>query len=73
MTAAAFTPIVISAPASAQATASSSNSSAAATFLMLDVITRPFIQALAQRNVITGFADGTFSRMNQWTALNLPQ
>jgi len=28
---------------------------------MLDVITaRPFIQALAQRNVITGFADGTF-------------
>jgi len=38
---------------------------------MLDVITgRPFIQA--QRNVI-GFADGTFSRMNQWTALNLPQ
>jgi len=33
---------------------------------MLDVITgRPFIQALAQRNVITGFADGTFSRMNQ--------
>jgi len=41
---------------------------------MLDVITgRPFIQALAQRNVITGFADGTFGRMNQWTALNLPQ
>jgi len=26
-----------------------------------------------QRNVITGFADGTFRRMNQWTALNLPQ
>lgn len=65
MTASAFIPIVTSAPASAQATAPASpgpTSGAAATFpdVGRDYWARPFIQALAQRNVITGFADGTF-------------
>ena len=65
MTAGAFIPIVTSAPASAQATAPASpgpTPGAAATFpdVGRDYWARPFIQALAQRNVITGFADGTF-------------
>ncbi len=65
MTAGAFIPIVTSAPASAQATAPASpgpTPGATATFpdVGRDYWARPFIQALAQRNVITGFADGTF-------------
>lgn len=67
ITASACTQIVTSAPAGAQATAPDPGSPAptpatAATFpdVGRDYWARPFIQALAQRNVITGFADGTF-------------
>lgn len=67
ITASAVTPILISTQASAQATAptpapASPTPGAAATFpdVAPDYWARPFIQALAARNVITGFPDGTF-------------
>lgn len=62
MTAGAVTPIVISAPVSAQATSPSPTPASAATFADIapNYWALPFIQALAQKNVITGFPDGTF-------------
>lgn len=66
MTASAVTPILISTQALAQTTAPtpvpSSTPGATATFsdVAPDYWARPFIQALAARNVITGFPDGTF-------------
>ncbi|MBD0302441.1 MAG: S-layer homology domain-containing protein, partial [Tolypothrix sp. T3-bin4] len=78
MTAATITPIVISAPASSQntvpsttpspATPSPATPSPASTVNLSDVSSdywaRPFIQVLADNNVITGFPDGSF-RPNQ--------
>lgn len=67
MTVGAVTPILISTQASAQATAPTPapafpTPSAAATFpdVAPDYWARPFIQALAARNAIAGFPDGTF-------------
>ena len=72
ITASAVTPIVISARASAQdtsptptppaATPASPTPAATTTFPDVgpDYWAQPFIQALAARNVITGFPDGTF-------------
>lgn len=70
MTAGAVTPIITSAPASAQSTAPTTSPSltpspsptSAATFsdVPANYWAQPFIQALAQRNIVTGFADGTF-------------
>jgi uncharacterized surface protein with fasciclin (FAS1) repeats len=74
MTTATITPIVISAPALSQntvpspATPSPATPSPASTVNLSDVSSdywaRPFIQALADNNVISGFPDGTF-RPNQ--------
>ncbi|MFS0517751.1 fasciclin domain-containing protein [Nostoc sp. UIC 10607] len=77
MTAATITPIVISAPASSQNTVPSTTPSPAtpsatpsptSTVNLSDVSSdywaRPFIQVLADNNVITGFPDGSF-RPNQ--------
>jgi uncharacterized surface protein with fasciclin (FAS1) repeats len=73
MTAATITPIVISAPASSQtpvpsATPSPATPSPTSTVNLSDVSSdywaRPFIQALAENNVISGFPDGTY-RPNQ--------
>lgn len=69
ITAGAVTPIMISKTASAQATDPNStpspaapSSSTAANFsdVPADYWAQPFIQALAARNIITGFPDGTF-------------
>ncbi|HCF29818.1 MAG TPA: hypothetical protein DEV81_22035 [Cyanobacteria bacterium UBA11049] len=74
MTAGAVTPIITSVPASAQSTAPTTSPSltpspvaspsptSAATFsdVGANYWAQPFIQALAQRNIITGFVDGTF-------------
>uniref|UniRef100_A0A0C1RPK6 Beta-Ig-H3/fasciclin n=1 Tax=Tolypothrix bouteillei VB521301 TaxID=1479485 RepID=A0A0C1RPK6_9CYAN len=61
MTVGAMVPIAISAPAIAQ-TASPSLSQSVENFsdVAPDYWARPFIQALAQRNIITGFPNGTF-------------
>ncbi|MEH2023395.1 fasciclin domain-containing protein [Nostoc sp.] len=73
MTAATISPIVISAPASSQtpvpsATPSPATPSPTSTVNLSDVSSdywaRPFIQALAENNVISGFPDGTY-RPNQ--------
>ncbi|MCC5602603.1 fasciclin domain-containing protein [Nostoc favosum] len=78
MTAATITPLVISAPASSQNTVPSATPSPetqspatpspTSTVNLSDVSSdywaRPFIQALADNNVITGFPDGSF-RPNQ--------
>ncbi|WP_414517296.1 fasciclin domain-containing protein [Nostoc sp. PCC 9305] len=73
MTAATLTPIVISAPASSQtpvpsATPAPATPSPTSTVNLSDVSSdywaRPFIQALAENNVISGFPDGTY-RPNQ--------
>ncbi|MEH2353394.1 fasciclin domain-containing protein [Nostoc sp.] len=73
ITAATITPIVISAPASSQtpvpsATPSPATPSPTSTVNLSDVSSdywaRPFIQALAENNVISGFPDGTY-RPNQ--------
>jgi uncharacterized surface protein with fasciclin (FAS1) repeats len=70
MTAATITPIVISAPASSQNTVPSATPTPtpASTVNLSDVSSdywaRPFIQALADNNVIAGFPDGSF-RPNQ--------
>ncbi|MEH1942120.1 MAG: fasciclin domain-containing protein [Nostoc sp.] len=78
MTAATITPIVISAPASSQntvpsatpspGTESPATQSPTSTVNLSDVSSdywaRPFIQALAESNVIAGFPDGSF-RPNQ--------
>ncbi|MEH2087921.1 fasciclin domain-containing protein [Nostoc sp.] len=73
MTAATITPIVISAPASSQtpvpsATPLPATPSPTSTVNLSDVSSdywaRPFIQALAENNVISGFPDGTY-RPNQ--------
>ncbi|MBD2509319.1 fasciclin domain-containing protein [Nostoc muscorum FACHB-395] len=73
MTAATITPIVISTPASSQNTVPSETPSPAtpsptSTVNLSDVSSdywaRPFIQALADNNVIAGFPDGSF-RPNQ--------
>ncbi len=73
MTAATITPIIISAPASSQnavpsAIPSPATPSPASTVNLSDVSSdywaRPFIQALADNNVISGFPDGSF-RPNQ--------
>lgn len=62
MTVCAFVPIVISAPAIAQRTSPSPRPSAEVNFsdVAPDFWARPFIQALAQKNIITGFPNGTF-------------
>jgi len=64
MTAATVTPIVISAPASSQNTVPTTTPSPTSTVNLSDVSSdywaRPFIQVLADNNVITGFPDGTF-------------
>lgn len=68
MTAATITPIVISTPASSQNTVPSTTPSPTSSVNLSDVSSdywaRPFIQALADNNVITGFPDGSF-RPNQ--------
>ncbi|MBN3878509.1 MULTISPECIES: fasciclin domain-containing protein [unclassified Nostoc] len=73
ITAATITPIVISAPASSQTpvpsvTPSPATPSPTSTVNLSDVSSdywaRPFIQALAENNVISGFPDGTY-RPNQ--------
>jgi uncharacterized surface protein with fasciclin (FAS1) repeats len=72
MTAATITPIVISTPASSQNTVPSTTPSATPTptstvnlsDVSSDYWARPFIQVLAQNNVISGFPDGSF-RPNQ--------
>ncbi|MCL6753412.1 fasciclin domain-containing protein [Nostoc sp. CCCryo 231-06] len=68
MTAATITPIVISTPASSQNTVPSTTPSPTSTVNLSDVSSdywaRPFIQALADNNVISGFPDGSF-RPNQ--------
>lgn len=68
MTVATITPIVISTPASSQSTVPSGTPSTTSTANLSDVSSdywaRPFIQALADNNVIAGFPDGTF-RPNQ--------
>ncbi|MBD2519909.1 fasciclin domain-containing protein [Nostoc sp. FACHB-973] len=72
MTTATVAPIVISAPASSQNTVPSTTPSATpsptSTVNLSDVTSdywaRPFIQALADNNVISGFPDGSF-RPNQ--------
>jgi uncharacterized surface protein with fasciclin (FAS1) repeats len=68
MTAATITPIVISAPASSQNTVPSATPTPTSTVNLSDVSSdywaRPFIQALADNNVIAGFPDGSF-RPNQ--------
>ncbi|OYD96983.1 beta-Ig-H3/fasciclin [Nostoc sp. 'Peltigera membranacea cyanobiont' 213] len=68
MTAATITPIVISTPASSQNTVPSATPSPTSTVNLSDVSTdywaHPFIQALADNNVIAGFPDGSF-RPNQ--------
>ncbi|MBD2774011.1 fasciclin domain-containing protein [Iningainema tapete] len=62
------TPTIISHPASAQVTSPTTTptTTIASTFSDVDpnYWARPFIQALAEKNVITGFPDGTF-RPNQ--------
>jgi S-layer homology domain len=62
VTVGALAPIVISAPAIAQRTSPSPRPSAEVNFsdVAPDFWARPFIQALAQRNIITGFPNGTF-------------
>ncbi len=68
MTAATITPIVISTPALSQNTVPSTTPSPTSTVNLSDVSSdywaRPFIQALADNNVISGFPDGSF-RPNQ--------
>jgi uncharacterized surface protein with fasciclin (FAS1) repeats len=70
MTAATITPIVISAPASSQNTVPSATPTPTPTSTVnlsdvsSDYWARPFIQALADNNVIAGFPDGSF-RPNQ--------
>ncbi|MEH2055357.1 MAG: fasciclin domain-containing protein [Nostoc sp.] len=67
MTAATIAPIVISAPALSQNTVPSTpspTSTANLSDVSSDYWARPFIQALADNNVIAGFPDGTF-RPNQ--------
>jgi hypothetical protein len=63
-TAGAVTPITISTPASAQTTAPSPGATANFPDVGSDYWAQPFIQALAQRKIITGFADGTFKPNN---------
>ncbi|MBG1269380.1 fasciclin domain-containing protein [Nostoc sp. WHI] len=64
MTAATVTPMVISAPASSQNTVPTTTPSPTSTVNLSDVSSdywaRPFIQVLADNNVISGFPDGTF-------------
>ncbi|WP_026736304.1 fasciclin domain-containing protein [Fischerella sp. PCC 9605] len=62
MTVSAIAPVVISAPAVAQTTSPSPSPGAEVNFSDVadDFWARPFIQALAQRNIITGFPNGTF-------------
>ncbi|MHC5933993.1 fasciclin domain-containing protein [Nostoc sp.] len=69
MTAATITPILISAPASSQTTVPSTTPSPATpsptssvnlSDVSSDYWAHPFIQALADNNVIAGFPDGTF-------------
>jgi len=68
MTAATITPILISLPASSQNIPPSATPAPTSTVNLSDVSSdywaRPFIQALADNNVIAGFPDGTF-RPNQ--------
>lgn len=68
MTTATITPIVISTPASSQSTVPSATPSTTSTVNLSDVPSdywaHPFIQALADNNVIAGFPDGSF-RPNQ--------
>ncbi|MHC5727799.1 MAG: S-layer homology domain-containing protein, partial [Nostoc sp.] len=68
MTAATITPILISVPASSQNIPPSATPAPTSTVNLSDVSSdywaRPFIQALADNNVIAGFPDGTF-RPNQ--------
>jgi uncharacterized surface protein with fasciclin (FAS1) repeats len=58
------TPVFVSAPAASQNTVPSTTPSPTSTANLSDVSSdywaRPFIQALADRSVITGFPDGTF-------------
>lgn len=62
MTFGAIAPVVISAPAVAQTPSPSPSPGAEVNFsdVAPDFWARPFIQALAQRNIITGFPNGTF-------------
>jgi hypothetical protein len=66
MTVGAMAPMVITAPAIAQTTSPSPSPSpspgAAVNFsdVAPDFWARPFIQALAERKIITGFPNGTF-------------
>ncbi|MFN6539802.1 MAG: fasciclin domain-containing protein [Nostoc sp. EkiNYC01] len=64
MTTATVAPIVISAPASSQSTVPSTTSTVNLSDVTSDYWARPFIQALADNNVISGFPDGSF-RPNQ--------
>ncbi|MFB2768084.1 fasciclin domain-containing protein [Pelatocladus sp. BLCC-F211] len=58
----AIAPVAISAPVVAQTTSPSPSPGAEVNFsdVAPDFWARPFIQALAQRNIITGFPNGTF-------------
>ncbi|WP_016876818.1 fasciclin domain-containing protein [Chlorogloeopsis fritschii] len=62
MTFGAIAPVFISAPAVAQTTSPSPSPGAEVNFsdVAPNFWARPFIQALAQRNIITGFPNGTF-------------
>lgn len=67
VTIAAFNPLIVSVPASAQTSTPTTPAPASATNLSdvgADYWARPFIQALAQSNIISGFPDGSF-RPNQ--------
>ncbi|WP_414753112.1 fasciclin domain-containing protein [Anabaena sp. CCY 9910] len=67
MTAITINPLIVSKPASAQTpvpTETPSTTSANFSDVSSDYWAQPFIQALAQRNIIAGFPDGTF-RPNQ--------
>lgn len=62
MAVSAIAPVVISAPVVAQTTSPSPSAGTEANFsdVAPDFWAKPFIQALAQRNIITGFPNGTF-------------
>lgn len=60
MAAATIAPITVPTVASAQTTAQTPTSTSSFTDVSSDYWALPFIQALAQRGIITGFPDGTF-------------
>ncbi|YAF98036.1 MAG: fasciclin domain-containing protein [Nodularia sp. CChRGM 3473] len=60
VTVATINPVIVSAPTSAQTSSPSSTVAANLSDIGSDYWARPFIQALAERNIISGFPDGTF-------------